>query len=119
MHYKINARIDDKTDIIDGDIELTYYNNSPDTLKEVYFHLYQNAFLKGGYLEKLNLANDFHQKFGKYEAAGLGTRIQSIKVGSKALKYWIDFSIMKVFLAEPILPGAVIKFDIQFSTYSP
>ena len=117
VHYKMDVTLNDETDVISGTEALTYYNNSPDTLKEVYFHLYQNAFLKGGYLENLNIANDFHQKFGKYEAAGLGTKIQSVKVGSNPLKYWIDFSIMKVMLAEPILPGGVITFDIQFATY--
>ena len=40
VHYKINATLDDKTNIIDGKIELTYYNNPPDELPFVYFHLY-------------------------------------------------------------------------------
>ena len=39
--YKIKANLDDKTDIITASEELTYYNNSPDTLTFVYFHLYQ------------------------------------------------------------------------------
>ncbi|MDZ4667898.1 MAG: M1 family metallopeptidase [bacterium] len=117
VHYKMKVSLNDQTDVVSGLEELTYYNNSPDTLREVYFHLYQNAFLKGGYLEQLNLANNFHQKFGKYEAEGKGTKINSIEVGNKALKYWIDFSIMKVFLAEPILPGASMKFEVNFATY--
>ncbi|MFA9214123.1 MAG: hypothetical protein ACEQSR_09810 [Candidatus Methylacidiphilales bacterium] len=61
LHYKIKASLNDETEIIDANEELTYYNNSPDTLSFVYFHLYQNAFIKGAYLENLNLANNFKQ----------------------------------------------------------
>src|SRR6186713_1545237 len=70
VQYQIKANVDDKTDIVDAEEELTYYNNSPDTLHFVYFHLYQNAFIKGGYLESLNKTNKFYQKFGKYEGDG-------------------------------------------------
>ena len=58
VHYTIKVTLFDSLDIVGGKEELVYYNNSPDTLKEVYFHLYQNAFLKGGYLEQLNLASE-------------------------------------------------------------
>lgn len=117
VDYKIKAQIDDKTDIVTAEEELTYYNNSPDTLRFVYFHLYQNAFIKGGYLEKLNLANDFKQKFGKYEAEGLGTSIQSIKINGKDALFSLDVSIMKVELSEPIFPNSSVTFNINFKTY--
>ena len=58
VHYKINASLDDKTDIIDANEELTYYNNSPDELSFVYFHLYNNAQTKGSYLEDLYKNNN-------------------------------------------------------------
>mgnify|MGYP000625069917 FL=1 len=44
VHYRIAAKVDEKTDVITATMELSYWNNSPDTLKEVFFHLYQNAF---------------------------------------------------------------------------
>jgi aminopeptidase N len=47
VHYKIDANILEKKNIIDAREELLYTNNSPDTLYFVYFHLYQNAFVKG------------------------------------------------------------------------
>ncbi len=130
VHYKIDAKLDDKTDIIEGSEELTYYNNSPDTLKVLYFHLYQNAFIKGGYLENLNLANQFKQKFGKYEAGGKGLEILDVQVSNTqpgspqnlngvavTAKFEIDYSIMKVVLQENVLPNTSCLIQIRFKTY--
>jgi len=47
--YDIKARLDDSLNMLDAELTLTYYNNSPDALNEVYFHLYQNAFQPGSY----------------------------------------------------------------------
>lgn len=117
VHYRIHAELNDATDIVSGQEVLTYYNNSPDTLNLLYFHLYQNAFIKGGYLENLNLANDFKQRFGKYEQAGLGTEVLSVRVGNTELPKWIDFSIMRVNLLEHLLPGSSVQVTIEFKTY--
>ena len=43
VHYNIKANIDETKDIIDASESLTYWNNSPDDLSFVYFHLYQNG----------------------------------------------------------------------------
>ncbi len=40
--YKINANIDPQTRTLTGSEEITYYNNSPDSLKRLYIRLYQN-----------------------------------------------------------------------------
>ena len=55
--YKINAVIHEEDNRISASEELTYWNNSPDTLRYVYFHLYQNAFVKGSHLHELEGAN--------------------------------------------------------------
>ncbi len=117
VHYNIKAQIDDKTDIVDASEELTYYNNSNDTLRFVYFHLYQNAFVKGAYLEQLNLANNFKQIFGKYEAAGKGTEIENIQCNSVNLSTTVDNTIMKVTLNDALLPNSHTTISIKFKTY--
>ena len=40
VDYQINVTIDDTKDKAFGEETLIYQNNSPDTLKELYFHLY-------------------------------------------------------------------------------
>lgn len=124
VYYNIKASINEQTDIITGYEELTYKNNSNDTLSFVFFHLYQNAFQPGSYFHDLTEANNVKPKYGKYESQGLNIKIDDIKLlsvnrsSSEAeLKYIIDNTIMKVKLPEGLLPGAEIKFAIHFKTY--
>ena len=53
VHYTIDAKINERTDIVSASEQLTYSNNSPDTLRFVFFHLYQNAFQPGSYCSAL------------------------------------------------------------------
>ena len=118
VHYKIKASIDETTDIITGEENLTYVNNSPDTLYYVYFHLYQNAFQPGSYLDNLQDNNDAHITYGKYEKQKLGIVIDEIKnKDSLTLQTKLDNTIMKVFLYEPIAPNSSKVFLIKFKTY--
>src|ERR1051325_7207892 len=44
VHYRIVARLDEAATRLHSRGELVYVNNSPDTLHEMYFHQYLNAF---------------------------------------------------------------------------
>src|SRR5213075_520323 len=79
VHYTIKAEINDSTDIIDGSEQLTYYNNSPDTLTYVCFHLYQNAFQPGSYLDNLEKNNGVNVRYSRYEKDKLGTVVDYVK----------------------------------------
>ncbi|MFN8298046.1 MAG: M1 family metallopeptidase [Chitinophagales bacterium] len=117
VHYKINAALDETTDIITGQEELTYYNNSPDTLYYVYFNLYQNAFQPGSYLDNLQSNNDAHVHYGKYERAMLGTSIDSISSDGSDLQTQLDNTILKVWLNQPLPPNASKVLKIKFRTF--
>jgi hypothetical protein len=117
VHYKINASIDDKTDIIDGTIELAYTNNSPDALPFVYFHLYSNAQAKGAYLEDVYRNNGYKINHGKYQSQGLGTNVSKITLNGAELKTEQDNTILKVFLPTPLKSGESITFKLDFKTY--
>ncbi len=45
--YAIEAELDPETNILSGQAVITYENNSPDTLKQLVFNLYQDIFRKG------------------------------------------------------------------------
>ena len=44
INYSINVKMDVATNRFNGNEKIDYYNNSPDTLKRVFFHTYWNAF---------------------------------------------------------------------------
>lgn len=117
VHYKIMASLDDKTDIIDGAIELVYTNNSPDDLPFVYFHLYSNAQVKDSYLTDLYENNGYKITHGKYQSLGLGTNVSKITLNGVDLKTEQDNTILKVFLPQPIKSGESVTFKIDFKTY--
>lgn len=121
VYYKIIATLNDSTDIITGNLQLTYSNNSHDTLAFVYFHLYQNAFQPGSYLDNLTKNNSGNPKWGKYEKQKLGTILESLIVidgeNNYDAKTELDNTILKVFLKNPLLPQTKINFAIKFKTY--
>ena len=117
VYYQIQANIDESTDIIEGQENLTYWNNSPDELTYVFFHLYQNAFQPGSYLDKLQEENGVKAKYGKYEKDKKGTEILKLSSNGVALKTEYDNTIVKVYLAKPLKSGESVSFDIDFKTY--
>lgn len=117
VHYRIKAGLDEKNEIITGRAIITYYNNSPDTLKELFFNLYQNAFLEGSHLSNLSEANGTYPKYGKWEKARKGNEIISIQTNGKEHTKEIDNSIMKTPLESPLKPGDSIDVLIVFKTY--
>lgn len=117
VHYDIKAILNDPANIIEGFETLTYYNNSPDSLSFVFFHLYSNAQTKGSYLADLYENNNIKLRFGKYREAGLGTKTESITVDGKELKTEVDYTIMKAWLPAPLAPGASVTFKIKFKTF--
>jgi hypothetical protein len=47
----LSVELDVATHLFTGTEELTYVNNSPDTLGELFFHLYLNAFKPGSEMD--------------------------------------------------------------------
>ena len=41
---KIDVKLNDKTNFLNGHEDITYTNNSPDTLHYIYIHLWPNAY---------------------------------------------------------------------------
>jgi aminopeptidase N len=117
VHYMINAYIDERTDIISADMVLEYWNNSPDNLEYVYFHLYQNAFLPHSYHDDLSKNNKVIPKYGRYESQGLGTKIEKIKYNNLPVETELENTILKVKLPYPIKSGESCRFEIKFKTF--
>ena len=117
VQYKMYAKMKEEDNMIEGAEELTYWNNSPDTLTYVYFHLYQNAFIKGSHLHDLEHANHVKTRMGKKEAAGLGIVLDKITVDNQGVKTELDNTIMKIYLPKPLVPGSKVVIKMNFNTY--
>ena len=117
VYYNIKATIDETTDIITAEQKLTYWNNSPDELEHVFFHLYQNAFQPDSYYDNLQKENNKNPRYGKYESKKLGTTIQKITVNGKEVKTELDNTILKVYLPQTLKKNDSITFDFNFKTY--
>ena len=117
VHYTIKANIDETKDIVDASEELIYWNNSPDDLNELYFHLYQNAFTPNSYCSELHEQNDKEITYGRYEKKGLGTVVKNLKVDGLLVETILDNTILKVILNEPLKSGDKISINMDFKTY--
>src|SRR5258708_39978804 len=51
VEYVMNIRMNVTSHQFEGEQKLVYYNNSPDTLTKVYYHLYFNAFQPGSMMD--------------------------------------------------------------------
>lgn len=114
VHYLIKGRLDDSTDVLTAELALTYWNNSPDTLREVYFHLYQEAFVEGSYLEMKE--GGLRRTHGG-DIAYAGTRIGSLQQNGTELERSQDNTILHVRLHEALPPGERTSFRIAFATH--
>ncbi|MGV9011031.1 MAG: M1 family metallopeptidase [Flavobacteriales bacterium] len=116
VQYDIHARLDEAKDQVDANATLTYWNNSPDTLRSVFFHLYANAAKSDSYERRLS---------GRYPASAArtardaqrGTDITSMTVDGKEVERELDNTIMKVMLPKPLLPGESTEFKYSFTTH--
>ena len=119
VDYTIEATIDDKNSQLLGNQTLIYYNNSEDTLHEVYFHLYWNAFKKGSHAFERQ-ANVSNSEQIDYKSEDLGEiAIQSITIDNEIHTISIFESIGQIKLKTPLLPGKSITAVMRFTSKIP
>ncbi|HRO39457.1 MAG TPA: M1 family metallopeptidase [Flavobacteriales bacterium] len=110
VHYNMAAKLDEENDLIQGSAVLTYWNNSPDTLREVFFHLYANAARKDSY--RSTLLGPGHWLRGDHQ----GTEVTTMTADGQELVREVDNTVMRVTLARPLLPGGSMEFRYAFNT---
>jgi aminopeptidase N len=116
VHYGMNVRLDEVHDRVQGNVELTYWNNSPDTLREVFFHLYANAAKPGSYMEQLGGDNRARGYAFKQDTTR-GTEVRDMTADGTTVQSEVDNTIMRVVLPKPLLPGASTVFRYAFTTH--
>ncbi|PQJ36580.1 aminopeptidase [Salinibacter sp. 10B] len=108
-----------------GEQTLTYTNNSPDTLTTVYYHLYFNAFHPESMMAERNRQlpdpdGRIVPRIFRLDSEEQGWhRIRSLRQDGQSVEYKITDTVMRVDLAEPILPGESTTFEMQWTAQVP
>ncbi|MCE2894208.1 MAG: M1 family metallopeptidase [Flammeovirgaceae bacterium] len=125
VEYVMNVNLDASTHKVIGTQQLTYQNNSPDTLTKVYYHLYFNAFQPGSMMDVRSRSlpdpdRRVVDRISKLKDDEIGYQhIQTLKQDGKDLVYKVNGTILEVTLAKPILPKGKAVFDMKFESQVP
>ncbi|GAB4310648.1 MAG: M1 family metallopeptidase [Bacteroidales bacterium] len=108
--YKMSATIDTQTDSLKGSGTITYFNDSPDTLKMLVVRFYQDYFRKGN-------ARDWPARLDDLTD---GVAVTSLKINGKEAdpeKAFRGRSSTNRFLRpeQPLAPGERIQIDISWA----
>lgn len=109
--YKIEVEIDPSTYQIVGSEEITYHNNSPDSLKRIVLRLYPNIFKKGS-------ARDYAIN---PEAVNDGVSINKISLDGHSINlenrsiFRVTNTVAIIYLTEPIPPKSSTNLSIEWS----
>lgn len=123
--YTMEVALNTANHRLTGTQKLVYYNNSPDTLSKVYYHLYFNAFQPGSMMDvrSRNLPDPDKRvmdRISKLSDTEIGYQhILSLKQDGKAVNYTVNGTVLEVTLAKPILPKTKATFEMNFEAQVP
>jgi hypothetical protein len=137
VKYTMNIDMNVQTNQYKGVQKLEYWNNSPDTLTKVFFHLYWNAFQPGSMMDQRSrrqgtvtvprgrgTGQDWDQRVRdrivnlKPDEIGY-EKVTSIKMNGRPQKTILHETILEVVLDRPILPKTQAAFDMEWDAQVP
>jgi len=139
VKYTMNVDVNVQTNRFTGRQRLEYWNNSPDTLTRVFYHLYWNAFQPNSMMDNRsrrqgsivlrqarngNDVVDWDQRVRdriqnlKPEEYGY-QKVLSLKMNGRPQKFKIEETILEVELDKPILPRSRVSFEMEFESQVP
>lgn len=139
IKYAINVDMNVATNRFTGTEKIDYWNNSPDTLNRIFFHLYWNAFqpnsmmdVRSRELGKTILGNDkkgnpvqdwdsrVTDRISKLQPNEIGYQnVQFVKINGVAQKLITHETILEVILDKPILPKSKTALEVAFEAQVP
>jgi hypothetical protein len=137
VDYKMDVVVDAKNYQYKGKQELVYTNNSGDTLRKVFYHLYNNAFQPGSEMDarlqsipdpdgrmvtktKFNGKEVKSSRINALKPNEIGyLKISNFKQDGVDSKTKVAGTILEVTLAKPILPHSSATFTLDFDGQSP
>ena len=125
VDYKMEIDVDVVSYQYTGKQELTYTNNSPDTLRRVFYHLYFNAFQPGSEMDVRSRTIEdpdrrVKDRISKLNADEVGfIKPTSLKQDGKPLTYEVVGTVLEVALNKEILPGMSTTFKMVWDAQVP
>jgi Peptidase family M1 domain len=111
--YKINVSLDDVKNEVEGDVEISYKNASPDKLNFLWLQLDQNQFntkSRGGLTTPITGG-----RFGNVDFEG-GFQLKSVTIDGKSADFHVTDTRMQIRLATPLAErSGSIRIKISFS----
>lgn len=123
--YTMKATLDVTSHRVSGSQKLVYFNNSPDTLKKVYYHLYFNAFQPGSMMDERSRAikdpdRRITDRISRLSDSEIGyQKVLSLKQDGKVTHYEVQGTILTVTLAKPLRPKSKTTFEMTFESQVP
>ena len=133
VKYTMNIDMNVLTNQFTGKQKLEYWNNSPDTLTKVFYHLYFNAFQPGSMMDTRSRrqgtissgrGQDWDARVKdrilnlKPDEIGY-QKILSLKMNGRPQNFKMLETILEVKLDKPIPPKAKVTFDMEFEAQVP
>ncbi|MDN3687358.1 M1 family metallopeptidase [Cyclobacterium jeungdonense] len=125
INYQMEVDMDVSTNRYRGNQIIAYSNHSPDTLHQVFFHLYYNAFQPNSMMdERSRTIADPDRRVGERifnlspEEIGY-MRVTSLQMNGQPVSMEEVGSVLEVSLQEPILPNSTVIFESEFEAQVP
>ncbi len=137
VRYKMSGRLDPARRMLAGHYTLTWWNHTSDTIPDLYFHLYWNAFKnqdstfmqetstsrRGEQLREWSAADE-ESKWGWVEANRIQIANGADLTASRTFVHpdddnAKDQTVMRVMLPQPIPPHGTIELEVDFTAKVP
>ena len=125
VEYEMEIDMDVKNHQYRGKQQLIYYNNSPDTINKIYFHLYFNAFQPGSMMDIRSLTIEdpdsrVGDRISKLSEDEIGYHhIESLKQDNRSLNFLVEGTILSARLNQPLLPNEKTTLQMEWNSQVP
>jgi hypothetical protein len=122
LRYNIQVALNDKQHSLKGDLSVEYINHSPDTLTYIWFHLWPNAYKDKttAFAKQLALDKSNDKKVAIADPGFIDNL--HFKINGQNAKTENDpdnIDMVKLVLAQPLLPGNAITITTPFNVKLP
>ncbi|MCB9276035.1 MAG: M1 family metallopeptidase [Lewinellaceae bacterium] len=121
--YDIECRLDVENLKLEGEERITYYNQSPHTLRYLWMQLDENQhspendnqYFDGSAIKPTMSETDLRVLESWREKEKYGHKIEAVKDGNGApLEFMINQTMMRVGLPQPLKPGESFSFSVKW-----